>query len=239
MSQLSALEAKIPSLLATLEGKPIEESLHILAEEFESSIAFSSSLGIEDQLITHYIFTNALPIRVFTLDTGRLFNETYSLLNRTNQRYDKKIEVYFPKHEAVEQLLTDKGPLSFYNSVEDRKQCCYIRKVEPLQRALKGVKLWITGIRADQSAARQSLQLLEWDEANQLIKYNPLLHWTLDEVREAVKKDRIPYNILHDKGFVSIGCSPCTRAVNEGEDFRAGRWWWEDTSKKECGLHAH
>ncbi|MCC9137828.1 phosphoadenylyl-sulfate reductase [Pontibacter silvestris] len=239
MSKLSALETKIPSLLAALEGKSVEEGLRILATEFENHIAFSSSLGIEDQLITHYVFSSELPIKVFTLDTGRLFNETYSLLNRTNQRYDKKIEVYFPKHEAVEELLTKNGPLSFYNSVEDRKQCCHIRKVEPLQRALKEVKLWVTGIRADQSAARQSLQLLEWDEANQLIKYNPLLNWTLDEVREAIKKDRIPYNTLHDKGFVSVGCAPCTRAIKEGEDFRAGRWWWEDTSKKECGLHAH
>lgn len=239
MSQLPALETRIPALLSTLEGMSVEEGLRFLATEFEGSIAFSTSLGLEDQVLTHYIFNNDLPIRVFTLDTGRLFNETYSLLNRTNQRYDKKIEVYFPKNEAVEKLLTDKGPLSFYESVENRKECCFIRKVEPLQRALKGVKLWVTGIRADQSNNRQSLQLLEWDESNQLIKYNPLLAWTLDDVNEAIKKDRIPYNSLHDKGFVSIGCAPCTRAISLGEDFRAGRWWWEDTSKKECGLHTH
>ncbi|MCC9166839.1 phosphoadenylyl-sulfate reductase [Pontibacter harenae] len=238
MSNLPALETKIPALLEALEGLSIEDSLRLLAKEFEGSIAFSSSLGIEDQLITHYIFSNDIPVRVFTLDTGRLFNETYNLLNRTNSRYDKRIQVYFPKNEAVEKLLTEKGPLSFYQSLEDRKECCFIRKVEPLKRALKGVQLWVTGIRADQSDARQSLQLLEWDEGNQLIKYNPLLHWTLDEVRAAIKKDNVPYNPLHDKGFISIGCAPCTRAVREGDDFRAGRWWWEDTSKKECGLHA-
>jgi phosphoadenosine phosphosulfate reductase len=238
MSQISALETKLPALLALLEGKSIEESLALLAAQFPGQIAFSSSLGIEDQLITHYIFENDLPIRVFSLDTGRLFNETYTLLHKTNQHYGKKIEVFFPKHEAVEQLVTEKGTMSFYNSIEDRKQCCFIRKVEPLKRALQGVQLWITGIRAEQSDARQDLQLLEWDPGFQTIKYNPLLHWTFDEVREAVRKLRIPYNPLHDKGFVSIGCAPCTRAIAVGEDFRAGRWWWEDNSKKECGLHA-
>jgi phosphoadenosine phosphosulfate reductase len=238
MSQISALETKLPALLALLEGKSIEENLALLAAQFPGQIAFSSSLGIEDQLITHYIFENDLPIRVFSLDTGRLFNETYTLLHKTNQHYGKKIEVFFPKHEAVEQLVTEKGTMSFYNSIADRKQCCFIRKVEPLQRALQGVQLWITGIRAEQSDARQDLQLLEWDPGFQTIKYNPLLHWAFDEVREAVRKLRIPYNPLHDKGFVSIGCAPCTRAIAEGEDFRAGRWWWEDNSKKECGLHA-
>ncbi|PRY09706.1 phosphoadenylylsulfate reductase (thioredoxin) [Pontibacter ummariensis] len=238
MSQPSALETKVPALLALLEGKSIEEGLRLLTEQFEGSIAFSSSLGIEDQLITHYIFENNLPVRVFSLDTGRLFNETYTLLHKTNNHYGKKIEVFFPKHEAVEQMVNEKGTMSFYNSIDDRKQCCYIRKVEPLNRALEGVQLWITGIRADQSGARQNLQLLEWDAERQLIKYNPLLHWSLEEVSQTVKALHIPYNPLHDKGFVSIGCAPCTRAIREGEDFRAGRWWWEDNSKKECGLHA-
>jgi len=238
MSQISALETKVPALLGLLEGKSIEESLAVLAAQFPRQIAFSSSLGIEDQLITHYIFENNLPIRVFSLDTGRLFNETYNLLHKTNQHYGKKIEVFFPQHEAVEQMVTEKGTLSFYNSVEDRKQCCYIRKVEPLKRALQGVQLWITGIRAEQSDARHDLQLLEWDPGFQMIKYNPLLSWSFDAVREAVRQLHIPYNPLHDKGFVSIGCAPCTRAIAEGEDFRAGRWWWESNSKKECGLHA-
>lgn len=238
MSQTVALETQVPALLAQLEGKSIVESLALLAAEFEGQIAFSSSLGIEDQLITHYIFEHNLPIRVFSLDTGRLFNETYTLLHKTNEHYGKKIEVFFPQHEAVEQLVSEKGTLSFYNSIENRKECCYIRKVEPLKRALQGVKLWITGIRAEQSDARQGLQLLEYDPGFQMIKYNPLLDWSFEGVREAVKELHIPYNPLHDKGFVSIGCAPCTRAVAPGEDFRAGRWWWESNSKKECGLHA-
>ncbi|RDV16186.1 phosphoadenylyl-sulfate reductase [Pontibacter diazotrophicus] len=238
MNDISALETKVPALLALLEGKGIEESLALLAAQFEGQIAFSTSLGIEDQLVTHYIFESNLPIRVFSLDTGRLFNETYNLLHKTNQHYGKKIEVFFPKHEAVEQMVTEKGTLSFYNSVEDRKQCCFVRKVEPLKRALQGVQLWITGIRAEQSDARQNLQLIEWDPAFQVIKYNPLKNWSLDAVREAISQLNIPYNPLHDKGFVSIGCAPCTRAIAEGEDFRAGRWWWESNSKKECGLHA-
>ncbi|QCR23149.1 phosphoadenylyl-sulfate reductase [Pontibacter sp. SGAir0037] len=240
MSQsLSSLEAQIPALLSLLEGKTAEEGLRFLATQFEGSIAFSSSLGLEDQLITHFIYENNLPIRVFTLDTGRLFNETYSLLNRTNEHYGRKMEVYFPKHEAIQNLVNEKGPLSFYNSVEDRKECCYHRKVEPLKRALQGVQIWVTGIRADQSDARQGLQLLEWDDNFKVIKFNPLLAWTFEEVRAAIKEYRIPYNSLHDKGFISIGCAPCTRAIRIGEDFRAGRWWWEDNSKKECGLHTH
>ncbi|GAB3810862.1 phosphoadenylyl-sulfate reductase [Pontibacter rugosus] len=226
------LLAKLDTLRTALSQIPAEEGLRILAQEFQGSIAFSSSLGVEDQLVTHYIFENNLPIRVFTLDTGRLFNESYTLLHKTNNHYGKKIEVYFPKHEAVEQLVNEKGPMSFYNSIDDRKQCCYIRKVEPLNRALQGVNIWVTGIRADQSGARQDLQLLEWDEGHQLIKYNPLLDWSLEDVKDAVKTLNIPYNPLHDKGFVSIGCAPCTRAIAEGEDFRAGRWWWEDNSKK-------
>ncbi|MBF9254211.1 phosphoadenylyl-sulfate reductase [Pontibacter sp. 172403-2] len=238
MSHLLALETSIPALLADLQGLPAAAGLRYLADKFSGTIAFSSSLGIEDQLVTHYIFDNKLPIRVFTLDTGRLFNETYTLLHRTNQRYDQKIEVYFPKHEAVEQLLHNKGPQSFYESLENRKECCFIRKVEPLKRALQGVQVWVTGLRADQSDNRQSMQLLEWDDNFKVIKYNPLLDYTLDDVRAAIKEHNIPYNTLHDKGFVSIGCAPCTRAIREGENFRAGRWWWEDNSKKECGLHA-
>lgn len=232
------LLARLDSLRAILAGLSAGEGLIRLTEEFTGSIAFSSSLGIEDQLITHHIFEQNLPIRVFTLDTGRLFNETYTLLHKTNNRYGKRIQVYFPKNDTVEQLVNEKGPMSFYNSIDDRKQCCFIRKVEPLNRALEGVQIWVTGIRAEQSGARQDLQLLEWDEAHQLIKYNPLLDYTLEDVREAVKALNIPYNPLHDKGFVSIGCAPCTRAIAEGEDFRAGRWWWEDNSQKECGLHA-
>ena len=218
--------------------KSIEESLTILASTFADKIVFSTSFGLEDQVITHLIFSNDLPIRVFTLDTGRMFPETYSVWNKTVNRYGKPIEAFFPQTQAVEQLVNQKGPLSFYESVENRKECCFIRKVEPLNRALQGQQCWVTGIRAEQSANRTGMSNLEWDEAHQLLKYHPLFDWDFDQVQTYIRQHNIPYNILHDRGFPSIGCSPCTRAVQEGEDFRAGRWWWEDTSKKECGLHS-
>lgn len=222
-----------------VNGKPIKESLSLLAEKFRDKIVFSTSLGFEDQVITDIIFTNDIPIRVFTLDTGRLFDETYTVLNKTNEFYNKKIQVYFPKNDAVEKLVNEKGPFSFYESVENRKQCCFIRKVEPLNRALQGMQFWITGIRSEHSVNRLGMEKIEWDEANGVYKFHPLLNWSTQEVINYIKKHNVPYNRLHDKGFISIGCSPCTRAVSDGEDFRAGRWWWEDNSKKECGLHAH
>lgn len=215
-----------------------EEALAILASAYDDKITFSTSFGLEDQVITHLIFENNLPIKVFTLDTGRMFNETYSVWNKTVNRYGKPIETYFPQTQAVEELVKQKGPLSFYESVENRKECCFIRKVEPLNRALAGQQCWVTGIRAEQSANRTGMTDLEWDEAHRLTKFHPLFDWTFEQVKAYIKQHNIPYNVLHDRGFPSIGCSPCTRAVQPGEDFRAGRWWWEDTSKKECGLHA-
>ena len=226
------------SLLHQIEGKTEVEALRLLSELFPGQVAFSSSLGYEDQVITDMILANGIDIRIFTLDTGRMFPESYTTLQKTNNRYDTKLEVFFPQSAGVEKLLTEKGPLSFYESVENRKECCFIRKVEPLNRALKGVKVWVTGIRAEQSNNRTGMQAIEWDGGHELFKYNPLLAWSFDEVKQYVKAHNVPYNPLHDKGFVSIGCAPCTRAVLEGEDFRAGRWWWEDESKKECGLHA-
>ena len=226
------------SLLHQIEGKTEVEALRLLSELFPGQVAFSSSLGYEDQVITDMILANGIDIRIFTLDTGRMFPESYTTLQKTNNRYDTKLEVFFPQSAGVEKLLTEKGPLSFYESVENRKECCFIRKVEPLNRALKGVKVWVTGIRAEQSNNRTGMQAIEWDGGHELFKYNPLLAWSFDEVKQYVKAYNVPYNPLHDKGFVSIGCAPCTRAILEGEDFRAGRWWWEDESKKECGLHA-
>lgn len=199
--------------------------------------AFSTSLSWEDQVITHAIFSQNLPVRVFTLDTGRLFPETYSVLESTRQQYKKEVEVYFPKHEAVEALLTEKGPISFYESVENRKACCFIRKVEPLNRALEGANVWITGLRAEHSENRAGLEPVEWDEVRGIIKVNPLASWSLEDVKSYIRLNRVPYNVLQDRGFVSLGCQPCTRAVRDGESVRAGRWWWEDNSKKECGLH--
>ncbi|HLP95372.1 MAG TPA: phosphoadenylyl-sulfate reductase [Saprospiraceae bacterium] len=222
---------------AQIQNQGPEKTLAWIAEKFEGLTTFSTSFGVEDQVIAHLIFSQKLPIEVFTLDTGRQFTETYSTWNRTLERYGQPISVYTPKAEALEHLLSTQGPNGFYESVEKRKQCCQVRKVEPLERALAGKKLWITGIRAEQSVNRQHMSALEWDENHQLIKFHPLFDWHFEQVRSFVKEHNVPYNVLHDKGFVSIGCAPCTRAIAPGEDFRAGRWWWEDASKKECGLH--
>ncbi|TFF36776.1 phosphoadenylyl-sulfate reductase [Mucilaginibacter psychrotolerans] len=219
-------------------GQQPVDALRALAAEFPGEIVFSTSFGWEDQVITHMIFANDIPIKVFTLETGRLFPETYYVWNRTMEIYGKPIHAYYPEHTALEAMVNTKGPNSFYESVENRKQCCGIRKIEPLHRAVAGNKLWVTGIRADQSANREDMNNVEWDNGNNLFKYHPIFSWTLDDVKVYIKQYNIPYNTLHDRGFPSIGCAPCTRAVQPGEDFRAGRWWWEDQSKKECGLHA-
>jgi phosphoadenosine phosphosulfate reductase len=224
--------------LKNIEELGLVDALKKIAAEFGDRAAFSTSLSWEDQVITHHIFLNDLPIRVFTLDTGRLFPETYGVFNRTLDRYKKKIEVFSPKHEGVEKMVTEKGPLSFYVSLENRKECCFIRKVEPLNRALDNVDCWITGLRADHSENRKDMSMTEIDVQRNLVKVHPIFNWSLEQVKNEIKEFNIPYNSLHDKGFVSIGCQPCTRAVQEGEDFRAGRWWWENADKKECGLHS-
>jgi phosphoadenosine phosphosulfate reductase len=228
----------IKELKNQLNGLSIEEQLNILISHFPEKVIFTTSLGIEDQVITHKIFRNNLNIKVATLDTGRLFPQTYDVLSNTIIRYNKKIDVYFPEYEDVEKMVTEKGPLSFYKSVENRKECCSLRKVVPLNRALKGMECWISGIRADQSDNRNQMDWLEYDEDKNLYKFHPLFNWSLDEVTRFVKENNVPYNSLHDKGYVSIGCEPCTRAIKPGEDFRAGRWWWENEGPKECGLHS-
>ena len=228
----------IATLKEELEGLDVVAKLKYLAEKHKDRIVFSTSFGWEDQVVTHLIFSNNIPIKVFTLETGRLFPETYYVWNRTLEIYQQPIHAYFPQSDLLQDMVAAKGPSSFYESVENRKECCYIRKIEPLKRALAGNEIWITGIRADQSANREGMEDVEWDEGNQLFKFHPIFDWTLDDVKQYVKDNNIVYNTLHDKGFPSIGCAPCTRAVREGEDFRAGRWWWEDQSKKECGLHA-
>jgi phosphoadenosine phosphosulfate reductase len=225
--------------LQQLLGKGLESDLQTISNHFPGKAVFSTSFSSEDQVIAHQIFSADLNIKVFTLDTGRLFPETYSVWSRTLETYNKPIYAYYPDAIAVQQFVSEKGPNSFYESVDNRKQCCHIRKVEPLQRALLGNTIWVTGIRAEHSPNRHDMQQLEWDETNQVFKYHPLLLWTTEEVKQFIQQHQIPYNALHDKGFVSIGCAPCTRAVKPGEDFRAGRWWWEDSTKKECGLHVH
>ena len=223
--------------LKDLQHLPLKDFLKEIIGLFPSQVAFSTSLSWEDQIITDAIFSQNLPIRVFTLDTGRLFPETYSVLNATRGRYNKEIEVYFPETKKVEELVSTKGPISFYESLENRKECCFIRKVEPLNRALRGVSVWITGLRSEHSENRQNLSMVEWDSDREIIKVNPLINWTLDDVKAEIRTKNIPSNVLQDHGFISLGCQPCTRAVKEGENFRAGRWWWEDSTKKECGLH--
>ncbi|MCE7700133.1 MAG: phosphoadenylyl-sulfate reductase [Methanobacterium paludis] len=227
----------IEDIRKKLEGKNLIDSLSILSEHFNGKVIFTTSFGLEDQVVTDLIFANKIPIRVVTLDTGRLFEETYKTYSQTLDKYHQSIEVFAPEAGEVENLLTAKGPFSFYASIENRKECCHIRKVHPLMRALKGMECWVTGIRADQSTGRQHMHAVEWDEVHEMVKFNPLFDWTYNQVREYIDKNHIPYNILHDRGFVSIGCAPCTRAIREGEDFRAGRWWWEENSGKECGLH--
>jgi len=235
---IAAQPYTLEALTEQLAGKNEVESLRTLADLFPGEVIFSTSLGYEDQVITDLILANDIPIKVFTLDTGRMFSETYSVWKKTKDRYDTHIETYFPDQAAVEKLMTEKGPYSMYDSIENRKECCFIRKVQPLNRALAGNKIWITGIRAEQSQNRQGMTQLEWDGGHNLFKFHPLMDWTFAQVKEYVRDNNVPYNPLHDRGFVSIGCQPCTRAIQEGEDFRAGRWWWEDNSKKECGLHA-
>ncbi|MBL7730173.1 MAG: phosphoadenylyl-sulfate reductase [Chitinophagaceae bacterium] len=222
--------------IVQIENASLQEGLSIVADLFPGKVVFSSSLGQEDQVITDVLFRNNIPVKVFTLDTGRLYAEAYELLDRTMARYKQPVHVYFPEAEAVEAFVNAKGVNSFYESVENRKECCYIRKVKPLNRALAGAAVWVTGLRSAQSANRQVMKMLEWDEDRKLYKFNPLIHWSYDEMMDYIQLHNVPYNPLHDKGFISIGCAPCTRAIEPGEDPRAGRWWWE-TSQKECGLH--
>ncbi len=223
-------------LSKALEQASLLEALQIVAKQFPEGVVFSSSFGQEDQVIADAIWRNDLPVKVFTLDTGRLFQETYDLMDITRARYKKDFSVYFPDYRKVEEYVEEHGFNGFYDSVENRKSCCHIRKVEPLNRALQGAKVWISGLRADQSDNRGSMTIWEWDEHRQLYKFNPLIGWSYEEVLEYLRENNVPYNRLHDQGFISIGCAPCTRAVQPGEHPRAGRWWWE-TSKKECGLH--
>jgi phosphoadenosine phosphosulfate reductase len=231
------MKEQIEALNQKYSQASAEELLSGFLSEFKGKIALSSSLGIEDQVLTHIVCNIDRTTKIFTLDTGRLFAETYDLIHRTNHKYGIKMSVYFPNAEHVEEMVGAKGINLFFESVENRKLCCNIRKIEPLKRAFAGLAVWICGLRREQSVTRQHMQKIEWDEANNLIKLNPLIDWTEEEVREFIKTNGIPYNPLHDKGFPSIGCQPCTRAIFPGEDIRAGRWWWENPDTKECGLH--
>lgn len=233
------LEQLSNDLNKNIENLNSIEALKFIADKFKNKIVFTTSFGYEDQVITDMIFKNSINIDIVTLDTGRLFKETYKTFSKTLEVYNKKIKVFYPDTQSVEEMLTEKGPYSFYNSIEDRQQCCNIRKVEPLNRALQGIECWVTGIRAEQSPNREGMTFFEVDKQRNIIKYNPLLYFTFEDIKKYIKENSVPYNILHNKNYVSIGCEPCTRAIKNGEDFRAGRWWWENNTKKECGLHTH
>lgn len=230
---------KIVRINKTLEDMPLADALSFVIENTEGRKVFSTSFGIEDQLITHFIAPLFDQVSVFTLDTGRQFNETYEVFHSTQKKYPLlKIKTYYPDERDIRNYVNDHGVNGFYDTIESRKACCHIRKVKPLQRAIEGAALWITGLRAEQSQNRQEMQFLEWDSANNVLKFNPLLHYSLTEVEQLIASYNIPVNSLYKNGFLSIGCAPCTRAIAPGEDFRAGRWWWEN-GKKECGLHIH
>lgn len=200
-------------------------------------VVFSSSLGLEDQVITSAIFSQDLPITVFTLDTGRLFQETYKVLDETQRKYAKPIQIISPNHEELQAYTSAEGVNALYQSIDSRKKCCFIRKLEPLARGLAEADVWITGVRATQSSYRADMELFEWDEGRDLMKFNPLLKWSTAELWDYIAENEVPFNELHKKGFPSIGCAPCTRAISAGEDERAGRWWWEQDGQQECGLH--
>ena len=232
------MDKKIAAFNRRFVNATAEEILTFFLREYGDKIAFASSLGAEDQVITKMITDIEPRSRIFSLDTGRLFPETYDLIDRTNQRFRIKIDVYFPDYREVEVMVKEKGINLFYDSIENRKLCCKIRKLNSLERTLKGLDVWITGLRREQAVTRTDMQIVEWDENNGLMKLNPLINWTEKDVWDYIDQYNIPYNPLHKKGFPSIGCQPCTRAIEEGEDIRAGRWWWENPETKECGLHA-
>jgi phosphoadenosine phosphosulfate reductase len=228
----------IQALNQELAAKSPEEVLRRALEYFgRDRIALASSLGAEDQVLTDMLIKISPPPAIFTLDTGRLPQETLECLKETEQKYGFKYRVYVPNAGAVKKMTEEKGLDLFYKSTENRRLCCHVRKVEPLGRALKGLQAWICGLRREQSVTRADLNVIEWDDANGLYKINPLIDWTEKQVWDYIRVHKVPYNKLHDQGFPSIGCAPCTRAVKPGEDIRAGRWWWEHPDKKECGLH--
>jgi len=224
---MSDLQTKIAQTIAVLQQA---------AREF-APVTFANSLGAEDMVLTDLIAKHQPDISLFSLDTGRLPQETYDLMQKVRERYSVPLQVFYPDATQVETYVAKHGVNGFYDSVDNRKACCNVRKVQPLKRALAGKKAWITGMRREQAVTRGSLEVSSFDADHGLQKFNPLLDWTDAEVWEYIKANDVPYNALHDQFYPSIGCAPCTRAITPGEDIRAGRWWWEDPQNKECGLH--
>lgn len=230
-------DADADLLRTDLEGGDAEAVILRAWQVYGEGLVFATSLAAEDQVITDMIARSRLPIPLVTLDTGRLFPETYALLAETERRYGVKIRVVFPNAAEVESMVAEKGVNLFTDSVENRKQCCRVRKLEPLKRALSPYRAWICGLRREQSVTRAAIRVVEDDAADGRVKINPLAEWTERQVWEAIAARGVPYNPLHDRGYPSIGCACCTRAVKRTEDVRAGRWWWEVPEHKECGLH--
>ena len=221
-----------------LETRSAEEVVKWALEKYGDKIALASSFGAEDMVLTDIMLKINPQARIFTLDTGRLPQETYEVMEKTREKYKAKIEVYFPDTSSVEKMVEEHGPNLFYKSIDLRHLCCKVRKIEPLNRAFSGLKAWICGLRKEQAVTRADIKKIEIDESHQgIIKVNPLADWTEKDAWDYIKKNDVPYNSLHDKGYPSIGCAPCTRAIKPGEDIRAGRWWWEKPEQKECGLH--
>jgi phosphoadenosine phosphosulfate reductase len=238
---MAAKTITVEDLLVLNEEYAGADAVEILGwslEHFGESVALASSLGAEDMVITDMLLKIDPKSRIFTLDTGRLPEETYRVIDRVREKYGVNLEVYFPENDRVEEMVRSHGINLFYDSVEYRKLCCFVRKMEPLKRALSGLDSWICGLRRDQSITRADLAVFELDESNGgILKVNPLIDWSEEDVWKYIRKNDVPYNELHDKNYPSIGCEPCTRAIKTGEDIRAGRWWWESPEQKECGLH--
>ena len=233
----ATLQQSVPALALQAEQLAAQDVVRLAHDRFGRRVALSSSFGAEDMVLIDMLMRVDPQARIVTLDTGRLPQETYNVMDATRERYGTAIEVFFPQADAVQAMVAEHGVNLFYHSVDFRKLCCGIRKTEPLKRALAGLDAWITGLRREQSVTRTAVHKIEWDESNQLVKVNPLADWTQDDVWKYIREHNVPYNALHDRGYPSIGCAPCTRAIQPGEDQRAGRWWWEHPDTKECGLH--
>lgn len=230
------METKVKELNQQFKEASTQEVLEYLLK-LDNNVALSSSFGAEDQVLTDIMLNIDKKATIFTLDTGRLPDETYNVMDATNLKYQVKVNVFFPKDTDVEKLYQEQGINGFYESIENRKSCCFVRKIAPLKRALKDVEFWVTGLRSAQSVTREDMNLFEYDAGNNVIKVNPLKEWSEEAVWKYIEDNKVPYNKLHKLGYPSIGCAPCTRPIKEGEDIRSGRWWWENPEHKECGLH--
>lgn len=229
---------KLEFLNDKFKDAPPQDSIgYVLEKVGKEKVVLASSLSIEDQILTDMIIKVTSEARIFFIDTGRHFQETYDLIGQSMKKYHFKYEVYSPESRDVEELVSQYGPNLFYESIDLRKKCCEYRKVKPLNRALSNAEAWICGLRRDQSVTRQKTEIFEWDHNHKLLKVNPLVHWSEDQVWEYLKKESVPFSKLYERGFQSVGCQPCTRGVAPGEELRSGRWWWESPDKKECGLH--